>query len=332
MGASRCASSLQVTITQLEAFVLVARLGSVTAAAETLGVSEPAVSGALAALRRQLGDNLVERSANGMSLTPAGRRLMSIASQMVALAADAEEAIRQAQGAPDRLRVVATSTVAESIAPALVNALTARSPRMEVSIGVASTGQMGPLLHERLADVALGPRLTGEAASGLERVPLFRYRLALVSAPSHPLAGIPHLRLGDLAEKIWLVDPEATDRASPVASLLRRLGVHEQNIRVFQSQAAALVAAAEGQGIAPAVAHLVAPELERGSLVRLEVEGTPIEMLWFASMLPPDRRSPAAGALRRFITTPDATQAMHTPLVGVSPSRFRPPVYVTLWS
>ncbi len=320
------------TITQLEAFVLVARLGSVTAAAETLGVSEPAVSGALAALRRQLGDNLVERSANGMSLTAGGRRFMTIASQMVTLAAEAEDAIRQAQGAPDRLRVVASCTVAESIAPALVNALSSRVARMEVSIGVASTGQMPALLHERLADVALGPRLSGEAANGLECIPLFRYRLALVSAPSYVLAGVAHLKLRDLAEKIWLVDPEATDNASPVAGLLRSLGVHERNIRVFQSQAAAVVAAAEGQGIAPAVAHLVAPEIARGSLVRLEVEGTPVELLWFASMLPSDRRSPAAGALRRFIATPDATQAMHAPLGGVSPSRFRPPVYVTLWS
>jgi len=321
-----------VTITQLEAFVLVARLGSVTAAAETLGVSEPAVSGALAALRRQLGDNLVERGTNGMSLTPGGRRLMTIASQMVALAAEAEEAIRQAQGAPDRLRVVATSTVAESIAPALVNALTSRTAHMEVSIGVASTDQMPALLHERLADVALGPRLSGEAASGLESIPLFRYRLALVVEPTHPLASIQRLKLRDLTEKIWLVDPEATDGASPVSAMLRRLGVHERHIRVFQSQAAAVVAAAEGQGIAPAVVHLVAPELARGSLVCLDVESTPLELLWFASMIPADRRSPAAGALRRFIGTPDATQAMHTPLSGVSPSRFRPPVYVTLWS
>ncbi len=129
-----------------------------------------------------------------------------------------------------------------------------------------------------------------------------------------------------------MVDPEATDDASPVSAMLRRLGVHERNIRVFQSQAAAVVAAAEGQGIAPAVVHLVAPELVRGSLVCLDVENLPLELLWFASMLPADRRSPAAGALRRFIGTPDATQAMHTPLSGVSPSRFRPPVYVTLWS
>src|SRR5439155_11057548 len=101
------------TLTQLEAFVLVARLGSVKSAAAVLGVTEPAVSSALAALRQHLGDPLVTRTAAGMELTPGGQRLVGIASQMVSLAADAEAAIRRAQGAPETLRIVATSTVAE---------------------------------------------------------------------------------------------------------------------------------------------------------------------------------------------------------------------------
>ena len=53
------------TLTQLNAFVLVARLGSVTAAANALGVSEPAVSQALSALRQHLGDQLVSRGPGG---------------------------------------------------------------------------------------------------------------------------------------------------------------------------------------------------------------------------------------------------------------------------
>ena len=56
------------TLTQLNAFVLVARLGSVTAAANALGVSEPAVSQALSALRLHLGDQLVSRGPGGMTL------------------------------------------------------------------------------------------------------------------------------------------------------------------------------------------------------------------------------------------------------------------------
>ncbi|MGO8876975.1 MAG: LysR family transcriptional regulator [Acidimicrobiales bacterium] len=330
------------TLTQLEAFVLVARLGSVTAAAKTLGVSEPAISGALAALRRQFDDTLVERTAGGMTLTPGGRRLVGIASQMVALGAEAEEEIRRANGAPERLRVIATSAIAESVAPALLSAFSTRSGPVEVSLGLATSDEMPAILQERLADVALGPRISGPAAAGLESHPLFRYHLVVVAPPQHrlvaeslraaSLAGSGVLRLQRFAEETWLVDPDATDAALPVHQILSRLGVSEDRIRVFPSQAAAWVAAEKGEGIAPAISHLVAAQLRHGSLVTLPVEQMPLELMWYATMLTADRGSPARAALRRFITTPDATHAMHTPLSGVPPSRFRPPVYVTIWS
>ena len=266
-----------------------------------------------------------------MTLTAGGQRLVGIASQMIALAAEAEDAIRQARGAPERLRVVATSTVAESVAPALVSAFTSRGGAFDVSLGVGDVRGDG-----RGAVRAAGRRRARAADLGRGRgrarmsVPLFRYRLALVASPAHRLAGVCCLRVRSLADEVWLVDPDGTDPASPVFQLLRRLAVPEDRVRVFPSQTAAWVAAEEGHGIAPAVTHLVSAELERRSLVTLNVEGTPLELLWYATMLAPDRRSPAAAALRRFMETPDATHAMHAPLSGVPPSRFRPPVYVTL--
>jgi DNA-binding transcriptional LysR family regulator len=84
------------TLTQLNAFVLVARLGSVTAAANALGVSEPAVSQALTALRQHLGDQLVSRGPAGMTLTAGGSRLLATASQIVVLGAEAHAAVRAA--------------------------------------------------------------------------------------------------------------------------------------------------------------------------------------------------------------------------------------------
>ena len=128
-------------MTQLEAFVLVARLGSVKAAAGALGVTEPAVSGALAALRQQLGDPLITKTAAGMSLTAGGERFVGIASQMVALAAEGESVIRQAQGAPARIRVAATSTVAEFVAPPLLAAFAARTTNVETNVGVSESGE-----------------------------------------------------------------------------------------------------------------------------------------------------------------------------------------------
>jgi len=325
-----------VTLTQLETFVLVARLGSVKAAARSLGVSEPAVSSALAALRQQLGDNLVERTTRGMELTPGGRRLVPIASQMVGLAVEAEAAIRQAQGAPETLRVVGTSEVAESVAPALVAAFAAKSKAVEVSLGVCVTEDMAALLQERLADVAIGPPLASDGFPRLECSPLFRFRLIFVAAPEHRLAVGPStgatIDPGALARETWLVGPDASDERSPVGALLGRLRVPDEHIRMFPSHAAALTAAEQGHGVAPAVAHVVLDDPERKGLVPLPVRGTPVELLWHVTMLASDRRSTAAAAFHRFVGTPAATRAMHTPLRGVPPSRFRPPVYVTLWS
>ena len=315
------------TLTQLEAFVLVARLGSVKAAAKILGVSEPAVSGALAALRQHLGDPLLQRTGTGMELTPGGKRLVAIASQMVNLAVEAEAAIRDAQGAPELLRVVAASTVAEYLAPALLAVFTARTPSIEASVGLTSDAEMSALLLERLADVGLGPRLPG-----LTSEPLMRFRLIVVAGPGHRLASMRPVPALALAGQDWLVGPAGADPSSDSGRLLARIGVPEARLRVFPSEAAAWAAAAEGHGLSPAVHHLVAPELSRGGLVPLAVEGTPVDLFWYVSTLSPDRRSPAATRLRRFLATPDAMHVMARADGSVPASRFRPPVYVTLWS
>ena len=315
------------TLTQLEAFVLVARLGSVKAAARVLGVSEPAVSGALAALRQHLGDPLVERTPAGMDLTPGGQRLVPIASQMVNLAVEAEDAIRGAQGAPELLRVVATSTVAEYVARPLLNAFTSRHGPVEATLGVTTATEMPVLLTERLADVGLGPSLID-----LEAKPMMRYRLVVVAGKRHPLARAAHVGLSALAGQDWLVDASGADPATEVGLLLERLRVPDDRIRVFPSIAAAWAAAADGEGIAPGVAHLVDNEVVRGHLVVLPVEGTPIDLMWYANTLPPGRRSMATDRLRRFLDTPHAMQAMRRADASVPVSRFRPPVYVTLWS
>src|SRR6516165_9440982 len=165
------------TLTQLNAFVLVARLGSVTAAANALGVSEPAVSQALSALRQHLGDQLVTRGPAGMTLTAGGSRLLSAASQIVVLGAEAHAAVRAAQGAPEQLRVVATSSIAEFVVTPLMEAFTRRyAGSVEVSSGVAVTAEMGVLVSNRLADVAIGSSPASDPVLAVVTEPMFGYR------------------------------------------------------------------------------------------------------------------------------------------------------------
>jgi hypothetical protein len=88
----------------------------------------------------------------------------------------------------------------------------------------------------------------------------------------------------------------------------------------------------QGQGVAPAISRLVSRDLDRGVLCRLGVVSTPVQLLWYVSALPLERRSAGVATLLRFLSTPEAMQSMHRSDGGVPASRFRPPVYVTLWS
>lgn len=314
------------TLTQLNAFVLVARLGSVTAAASALGVSEPAVSQALTALRQHLGDQLITRGPSGMTLTPGGSRLLSTASQIVMLGAEAHAAVRAARGAPEQLRVVATSTFAEFVAGPLMEAFTRRfGGSVEVSAGVAVSGEMAVLVANRLADLAIGPSVSGDPALPVLSEPVFKYRVVVVTSASGRPRGTPR-------QWRWLVDPAGADPASETGRLLTQLGIPESNIGVFPNQTAAWAAAAAGTGVAPAVEHLVAQQLRRGELTLVDLPGIPIEACWHATLLEREHRSTAASGLRRFLSTPEAMQLMRSPAAGIPPSRFRPPVYVTIWS
>jgi len=314
------------TLTQLNAFVLVARLGSVTAAANALGVSESAVSQALSALRLHLGDQLVSRGPVGMTLTAGGSRLLATASQIVVLGAEAHAAVRAAQGAPEQLRVVSTSTIAEFVISPLTEAFTKRFPgSVEVSAGVAATKEMSVLVANRLADVAISSAMPEDPALALVTEPIFKYRLVVVTA------GQPRLR-GGPRQWLWFVDPAGTDPDSETGQMLTSLGVAEDQVRVFPNQTAAWAAAADGTGVAPAVEHLVAQRLRRGELSRVDLPGCRMDACWHVTVLERQHQSAAVSSFRRYLGTPEAMHLMRSPAGGVPPSRFRPPVYVTIWS
>ncbi|HEX4816101.1 MAG TPA: LysR family transcriptional regulator, partial [Nonomuraea sp.] len=224
------------TLSQLGAFVFVARLGSVKAAARALGVSEPAVSQSLGQLRKHLGDPLLTRSGDRMVLTEGGRRLLGIASQMVALGAEAVAAVQP--GRPARLHVVMDPGLAEYVAGPLLCLFNQRRSA-DATTGVAATAEIPLLLTGRLADVALGAQV---ARDGLVSRPVLRCRLLAVGAPRG-------------RRDHWLVGPSGTDPASDTGRLLRALRVPESQVRVFANQTAAWNAAAEGAGLAPATAH-----------------------------------------------------------------------------
>jgi DNA-binding transcriptional LysR family regulator len=261
-----------------------------------------------------------------MTLTAGGSRLLATASQIVVLGAEAHAAVRAAQGAPEQLRLVSTSTIAEFVISPLTEAFTKRFPgSVEVSAGVAVTKEMGVLVANRLADVAIAPIMPDDPALALASEPIFKYRLVVVTAGQPRLRGTPR-------QWLWFVDPSGTDPGSETGQMLTGLRIPEDQVRVFPNQTAAWAAAADGTGVAPAVEHLVAQRLRRGELSRVDLPGCRMDACWYVTLLERQHQSVAASSFRRYLGTPEAMHLMRSPAGGVPPSRFRPPVYVTIWS
>ncbi len=302
---------------------MVARLGTVKAAARALAVTEPAVSGAVGALRRELGDPLYVRAGGVIELTPGGRRLASAASSILDLEEEARRAVGAADSEKATLRIAATPPFAEFAAGPLLSVFSHRHQDIEVDLTVARREEFAALLANRTADITLGPPVTDrEDVPAMVSEPFLRYGLIVVAAPGHTLTTSNSLAPAALVSTPWLLGPFEDERSTDTGAFLARQSIAPRRTRSYPNSAAALAQVASGRGVSLAIAHTVRDELERGALVELDVRGTPISGLWFVSTLRAELRTPSAEALRRFVTMPEATRAMLTRGGGVPAERF----------
>ncbi|MQA32624.1 LysR family transcriptional regulator [Modestobacter roseus] len=317
------------TLTQLRTFALVARLGSLRAAAAELGVSEPAVSAALGALRTDLGDPLFVRAGGGIELTPGGQALAAYAGEIVGLADRARRSVTAATSTVGRrLRVLASAACEEHAAGPLIDAFTARVPGAAVDVVRGDAAAMATALAEDRCDLTLGVR--PRPVPGVDSVPFLRYQRVLVAGARHPIAASGPVPLPAVLAEPWVTGPAGLEDGSAERCWAAGLPTPPRLER-HDSEADALAAVLAGHGVLLALAHAVRDELRRGTAVVLPVAGTPVRDLWWVTVPGRARATGPAHALRRFLTTPDATTALMSGS-GRSRPRPRPTVRVALWS
>lgn len=158
----------------LEIFMAVAEMRSMTATARSLGITQSAVSQQLHQLEAELGQSLLDRSVRPVALTAAGIALQSRGSQFLAHAAEVRTLVRDVGStAMPSLRIAVIGSLAGTLVPPLVSALTRQTAieRISVSRGPVTTREN--VLLNRDADMLITSDPLYEI-DGLERYPLFR--------------------------------------------------------------------------------------------------------------------------------------------------------------
>ena len=192
----------------LRAFCQVARLGSVSRAAEALYLSQPAVTLQLQALERELGVRLLERSGRRMTPTREGDLLYEMARPLVegldGLAASFREQVRGLDAG--ELNVAAGSSTILYLLPQIVDAFRQRHADVRLSLHNVTGASGLDLLRSDAVDLAVGSML--DVPADLTYAPVYQFEPMLITPPDHPLAGKTDLSLQDLSPYGLILPPK----------------------------------------------------------------------------------------------------------------------------
>ncbi|MFB4282867.1 MULTISPECIES: LysR family transcriptional regulator [unclassified Nonomuraea] len=190
------------TLAQLRVLVAVADHAGFTTAADHLGMSQPAVSRAVATLERELGATLFVRHRDGIALTEAGRRALARAREALRhfdlIRADVAAANGQITG---ELRLASLPSATGTIVAKLLRAFTDRYPQVRVRLFEGVDDDIRDWLHRGAAEIGV----VTLPAPGLHTTHLSTHDMVAVLPAGHPLAAHPVVRLPDLAGQPFIL-------------------------------------------------------------------------------------------------------------------------------
>jgi DNA-binding transcriptional LysR family regulator len=218
---------------QLRAFLAITECGSLGLAAETLHVTQPALSRTIRRLESQLGVPLFERRTTGMELTLFGRALVPHASLLNTENALAVEQINALRGlGQGTIRIGAVASAAIMLLPAVLDDLLQAWPRLQVQITEAVEDVLETALTNNTIDVAIGGPI--QESEDIVQVAEhgFTDRYSVLSAVNHPLQGRGELTIHDVAGEPWVMPPAGAVPRRQFNELTSRLGISPPHVAV----------------------------------------------------------------------------------------------------
>ena len=309
------ASLESVELFELRLLQAVAETGSLGQVALRYNLTQPAVSMRMNQLERRLDLRLLRRDPSGTRLTPAGEELL-VAARPVLSSADALLAVadKLRAEAAGRLRVAASFTVAEHLAPAWIETVRSEAPDVSLSLEVLNSSQVVMAVTERRVDLGFVegaertvPMLTAQTVATDE--------LVIVVSPSTPLARRRKpLGPADLAKLDLIVRERGSGTREILDRALEAWGGPSSRLELGSSEAL-LAAARRGEGPAVLSRLAVADDLESGRLVQVPVTGVDLTRTIRAVWVSDTTLSPLARRLLRAAghTPEPAGGKEHTP-------------------
>ena len=293
---------MAMTLNQLRTFVAVADAGSVRVAAESLLVSQPAVSAAIASLERELGVALVARHGRGLRLTGAGTAFADDVRTSIGLL---DQGSRRARSIEDpgrgTVRIVAVATAAERLLLPVVARFREQHAEAGVTIQVGNRMTVWETLRHREADLVVAGR--PPVAVPADTLARGKNRLVVIG----PASATPRTNgadaVHDPARETWLLRERGSGTRAAADALLAELDIDPPTM-ILGSNAAIERGVALGLGVALISLDAAAECISQGSVTVWACPGTPMDRPWHLVCYSGEPLGPTALALVRSMVGP----------------------------
>lgn len=288
------------TLDQLRIFIAVAVREHVTRAAESLNLTQSAVSATIASLERELGAKLFNRIGRGIAMTEAGLLLLGEARAILDRVQSATLAVRELSDLKrGRITLKASQTIANHFLPQKLIRFQDTYPGIALEVLMGNSSEVARAVAN--GEIELGlieDELQESDSKTLIAEKIAEDRLLIVVSKSHPWARQPVPDIAELAGASWVVREAGSGTRAILNRYLGARGVDQKSIKValeLPSNEAVLSAVSAGHGITILSENVCADGLKAGRIASLAFD---LEARSFYAIQHADRyRSKAVTAL-----------------------------------
>jgi molybdate transport repressor ModE-like protein len=275
---------------RLRLLVEVNRRGSISAAAEECGVSQPSATKQLKTLEAAVGEKLVERNGRASRVTDAGQLVVAHGARVLDTLQGLEEELAALRGAETGTLTLAASTTSGSyVMPAILQCFAEKHPGVDVDIAIGSSSWVAERIAKR--DYSLGIAGEVELPAGICAEPFLDDELVGIAAPGQLKVRGDRAPVSELERWTLLVREPGSSTRSVAERYLARAGYRPPNRWELDSNEAIKRSVQAGLGIGFVSRLVVADELDRGELVEFRIEGAEPMRRSIYLLFPADRDS-----------------------------------------
>ena len=289
------------SLRQLRVFDALAETLSHSAAADRLGITQPAVSMLIRQLEADAGLPLLIRRGRRMDLTSAGTMLLQHARAILEHARRIEETLASMQvGTHGHLHLGVVPT-ANYFAPRVLMEFQRQIPGVTFKLSVGPRDDILAMLKDHRIDLAIGGHPPAEV--DLEAEAFARHPHCIVCAPDHPLAAVRGVSWSDLRGEPFIFRESGSATRQFLEHLLQSQSLQVNVTMELAGNETVKQAVMDGMGISFMSAHAVQVELAAKRMVVLDVEGMPRWLDWCLIQRRDSQLSGLSPAFRQFVLT-----------------------------